>query len=337
MANTASQIKTLLFVVLLAAAGGFAFWLDYVKDEEPAEPEVAKPGFNLTQMTMAQAMTQCRALWVANRYDQAPLAIAWHKGGLDFYVLDGVDAKSMRHYSCDGNQVTKGARYERVMGRHVPAPTGEPRSTLGDRNLFAYYSTLPDPGLRALEATEHPVTRALIERHWTDAGSVKFDWREPKDFPILFRQPPADVAIAQYLALPQLTTATNWLKQPDRVFALLEKQLPPNARIAELDFDDKSIKVQINGPIKNFDNKPPADLGDATFDEYGVRDFDWWYPREQMGTSCMPGHSVKEVAAMFAASPNATRPDMHSASFSCRGTGKLTGQGNWTLRVPRRR
>ena len=181
------------------------------------------------------------------------------------------------------------------------------------------------------------MTRALVERRWTDTGTVKFDWREPYDFPIVFRQRPVDVAIEQYPALKPLANATNWIKQPDRVFALLEKQLPAEARIAELNFDDKSIKLQIVGPIKSFDNKPPAELGDATFDEYGIRVFDWWYPCEQMGSSCMPGYSVNEVAALFASSPNATRPDMYSASFSCRGTGKLTGQGSWSLRVPRRR
>ena len=338
MANETS-LKQVVIVIAVIAIGGVAYWLDDVKDEEPSQSQAPapKPPTDLTRMTMAQAIKHCRALWTAFHYDQAPLAIAWHKGGLDWYVLDGVDTTSMRHFACNAIEVTRGARYERVMSRHVPAPTGEPRNILNDRNLFSYYTDLPDPGLRALEATEHPATRTLLERRWPNSGTVQFNWREPKDFPILFRAHPADLAFDQYPLLKPLPTATNWLKQPDRVFALLEKQLPPQARIAELDIRDNSITVQIFGAIKNFDNKPPANFGDATFDEYGIRDMDWWYPREQVGSSCAPGHSLKEVAALFAEHANAKRTDMYNANFSCRGTGKLSGRGSWTLRVPRRR
>ena len=162
------------FLTFVAALGGFFYWQSE-QAREQREQEVRQARTDLTRMTMQQSVAHCRALWITWHYDQLPLAVAWHTQGVDWYVIDGVDTTSMRHFACDGSAVTTGARYERVMNRLVPPPTGESRSILNDRNLFEYLAGLPDPGasaknaadaISAIEVTEHPVTRELVERRW---------------------------------------------------------------------------------------------------------------------------------------------------------------------------
>ena len=327
-----SPNKTALIFTLAVVLGGLAYWLDNVKDET----EVQQVRLDLTHMTMPQAITHCRSLWTAGHYDQAPLAISWHKDGLDWYVLEGLDETTMRHFGCNGGEVTRGARYERVMGRHVPAPASAPQNVV-DRNLFSHYAALPDPGLLAFEATEHPATRELIERRWPKVGAAQSGWPEAKDFPILFRQQPEGVTLEPTSLLKALP-ATVWIKEPARVFSLLAQELPPDAHIAELTFGDRSITVYIKGTFTNEAEKTSAPFGEATFDEYGIRAYSWWYPRQQTGSSCAPGHTLKEVAAQFATTPNADHPQLWGAYFRCRSSkGALMEMGSWTMRVPRRR
>ena len=329
---TKSKNKTALVIALVAVLGGLGYWLYELKDE--AEKNQVRT--DLTRMNLPQAITHCRSLWTAGHYDQAPLAISWHKDSLDWYVLEGLDDTSMRHFGCDGFEVTRGARYERVMGRQVPAPGSAAVNGANDRNLFSHYSALPDPGLRAVEATEHPATRALVERLWTRDGTVQADSPDAKNFPLLFRAQPEGVTLDTYPLLKALP-ATNWIREPARVFALLEKELPRDARIAELIFGDRSITVKINGTFTNEAEKTSAPFGEATFDEYGIRSDSSWFPRDQTGGSCTPGHTLKEIAAQFAQATNANNPKVASASFSCQGTGGRVAQGNWALRVPRSR
>ncbi len=346
------------FVIALVVAG-FAYWLIVQSQENRAQQalEEQQTRVELTHMTMPQAVAHCHNLWKAWHFDQPALAVAWHRQSVDWYVLEGVDTSSMRHFACDGNVANPGARYERVLGKQVPPQSDETRNILNDRKLFDYLVAMEDPGLAGIEVTENPATRQLVERRWSkpgiatnakdsikptdnttnaEAGRVQLIGPDARDIPVLFRTPPAELAVAQFPALKALPNVTNWLLQPDRVFAMLESQLPPDARIAEIDFDDKIIKVTIVGPIKNFDNKPPAEFGDTRIDEYGIRDHAWWYPREQVGFSCTPGHRLREVATMYAESSNAKNPKLLNASFSCRGRSKVTSAGSWALRVPRR-
>lgn len=70
MANASSKIKKAFFVVLVILGGAAALWLDYGDDAEVFQAEAPKPTTDLTKMTMAQAITHCRALWTAGHYDQ---------------------------------------------------------------------------------------------------------------------------------------------------------------------------------------------------------------------------------------------------------------------------
>ncbi|MEP7154422.1 MAG: hypothetical protein ABI905_01515 [Betaproteobacteria bacterium] len=239
----------------------------------------------------------------------------------------------MRHFHCDGTEVHKGARYERVMARYIPAAPAS--NAAPSQNLFTWYAQLPDPALRALEAGVHPGTQQLLERRWRTSGAMQSTWPDFDELPMLFRTSPPEPAFASQPQLKPLANLHNWIKHPDEVFALLATQMPPGTAIAELSFDDKSIQLRIVGPIRNPERNEPSPFGDATFDEYGVRDTEWWYPRDQAGTSCSPGHSLQELTALFAEAPNAKNSRLWSASFSCRGAGKLPDTGGWDLRVTR--
>ncbi len=335
MPKQKSPNKIALVIALVAVLGGMAYWLTQLKEEA----ELQQVQTDLTRMTMAQAIAHCRALWTAGHYDQAPLAIAWHKDGLDWYVLEGLDNATMRHFGCDGSSVTRGARYPRgaqEVSRQVPAPVNEPRSIPIDRNLFTHYSALPEAGLRAFEATEHPATGELMERRWSRDGTLQSTMHD-RDFPILFRHQPEGVALGNHPLLTALP-ATVWIRDPARVFALLEKELPRGARIAELSFDDRSITLRILGTFKNDAEKTTAPFGEASFDEYGIRNDNSWYPRDQTGASCRQGHTLNQIIPQFAQATNATNPKVSSATFNCDGgKGKVTETGSWKLRVPRQR
>ena len=112
--------------------------------------------------------------------------------------------------------------------------------------------------------------------------------------------------------------------------------MAPEVRIAAIDVRPGRIAVSINGPVKNFDGKPPALFGDATFDAYGVRDADWWYPRDSATDGCSTGHTLAEVKALYAKAVNRDNPQRWNAVFGCP---KALGVnvGVWTVRVPKGR
>lgn len=329
----------MLFLALMACVVGFVAWHYDARNEakEQTVPTEQSILTDLSRMPMAQAVAHCRMLWKAWHYDQAPLAVAWHKDGVDWYVLEGVDKASMRHFGCDGDTVSAGQRFERTMKKHVSAPTPQAPNIVSDINLFDYLASLPDTGLRAIEVAENPATLKRVERRWTSTGGVQSDWPDTEDFPILFRYHPTGLAIEAYPLLKALPTATNWVKNPMEVFTLLERHLPPDARIAELNFNDKTVNVTINGPIKNFDNKPPAPFGAATFDEYGIRQTAYWYPYDQTGSSCAPGVSLASLAAKYAEERNGKHPELFYAKFSCKSAQLPVSSGSWYLNVPKRR
>lgn len=325
---------------ILAVFVGILFFND-IADllDEDSDPPPAQEKRNLRQMTLAQAIAHCRTL--AQWQDwRLPDALAWSRERLDWYVTQGVDAHSLRHYACDGDQVTVGQRYQRPLAHRLPAATDAPRDLSRAINLFDRYTDLPSHNWIALEVAVDPqdaVNGALFERVWVND-------RQPEtprsaglhEFPTLFSQRPAAVTNTSWPALAPLSGATDWLKQPMQVMALLANHLPSDARISEIDVRGASVKVTIAGAIKNFDGKPPAPFGDATFDEYGIRDSTWWYPRDIGG--CVPGYPLSEVSARLEKHHHLNNPRVFNAAFSCRqAAGSLARQGEWALRVPRSR
>ncbi len=332
---------TLSALLLLALAGtGAWLWWQQQAEQQQVDDHVQTEVSRFRQLPLAQAVAHCHALWLQNHWDQAPLALAWQPGRLDWYVLDGTDMASMRHFSCTGAGFERGARFARILRERDPAPSGESRNLLRDLNLFAHYAQRPaDTSTVALEAAQDPQDpqgQTPIERRWAADGRGTTSGAAAADFALLFSQRPAALASAPHEALARLTP-TNWLKQPQAVFALLGDHVPPDARIARLSFGSDSISLTIRGRIPNLDGKPPAAYGDASFDEYGVRDADWWYPRDDPTYGCSVGHTLAELRAMFLQHRSAADPDLLSADYGCRGRDAAPTHGAWTLRLPRRR
>jgi hypothetical protein len=71
-------------------------------------------------------------------------------------------------------------------------------------------------------------------------------------------------------------------------------------------------------PTPAFDGDPPAPYGDKTFDEYGVADADWWYPRTEPGFGCATGLPLAGLRAAFAeAQARLASQSLARAWYSC--------------------
>ncbi|MCA0244892.1 MAG: hypothetical protein LCI02_29165 [Proteobacteria bacterium] len=345
-----------VLALLLAAGLAYRWWPLPPGDDEPgaaadtaAGPATA-PASTAALAALAPAVQRCHALWLAGHWDQAPLALAWQPGRLDWYVEEGVDRDSMRHFHCDGVSMQRGARYRRVLAERLPPPSDEPRLLLRDLNLFTHYAqAAADDGLLALEAAQDPqdpTRRPPIERRWTAAGA-RPSGPAAADFALLLQTGlPAAVAAAAATTASAASTLQpppplqplqprDWLRRPQEAFALLGDHVPPASNVAAIDLRESAITLTIVGPIPNFDGKPPAPYGDASFDEYGVRDTSWWYPRDDGTQRCTVGRPLDEVRALYLQQPAAADPAVWAASYGCDGRGDE--RGRWTLRLPRRR
>jgi hypothetical protein len=327
-------------VALMALGVGLHFWYSTQEDAMHAEAQQQQEASKKAQaqrdfqtMSLAQAIAQCRTVWPGME-NTIPLALAWHSLALEWYTLSGVDTQSMRHFSCDGAQVSVGRRYRRVLRERVPASTGEPRNILRDINLFDRYTALSNPGVIRVETAVDPldpVNGGVFERLWMSSGAVHQQRADTAVLPALFAARPAGVPAGDVPALEPLPNANNWLLKPAEALAVVRKHMPPETRISEIDIRAGTIKVTIIGPVKNFENKPPAPFGDATFDEYGIRDASWWYPRES--GSCTTGRPLEQLAGLLAQAPNLNNPAVWNVWFGC----SRDQAGDWVLRVPRRR
>jgi hypothetical protein len=70
---------------------------------------------------------------------------------------------------------------------------------------------------------------------------------------------------------------------------VIGRALPPGARVAEITLTDDEIALRVESPTPAVDGRPPLPYGDETFDEYGIAQTDWWYPREDPGLGYRQG------------------------------------------------
>ena len=124
----------------------------------------------------------------------------------------------------------------------------------------------------------------------------------------------------------------RWANQADAAFALIEKALPPGAGISEITLSDDQIELRIESPTPAFDGKPPAPYGDQEFDEYGVADRDWWYPRTDPSFGCEKGLPLAEVRAEYAAArARLGTSSLSQAWYSCSPAYSDGHHGAWHL------
>lgn len=325
------------FVLLLVAAIGW-LWFDRQQERAAVEAHEEAQAEAFARLPLAQAVAHCRALWRQNHYDQAPLALAWQPGQLDWYVLKGIDTRSMQHFHCDGVRVERGARVPRVLLDRVPASDAA-GSSADELNLFDHYASAAAallPSLQALEAAvdpQQPAARTPLERQWV-GGVPQFSHSTVAALPRLFAEPPPQLPPAPG---PQPLPVHDWLKDPQAAFSLLGDHVPSDAQVARLDIGSDRLTVVILGSFPQDGGRGPAPFGEATFDEYGVRDTGWWYPRDHPSSGCALGRPLAEVRAAYLQHPQRDNPELLYATYGCGARQGIEPGGEWTLRLPQRR
>jgi hypothetical protein len=289
----------------------------------------ARSGF--AAMNLPQAIAHCLALPNPVRYD-APRAFAWQPGVLDWYVLEGADSASMRHYACDGASVRTGERYERVLLKRV-ASEGVRLGAAMEQNLFEAYAGFSEANVQALEVAEDPQTRTALERRWLASGGAQLSSPIVNELPILLGVVPASLATSSF---PDRTlrVSKDWSERPDAVFALLDKHVQAAQQVAELYFDQEKIQITVVGTI-DASAQPTTAFGRLNFDAYGIADHSAWAPVAAERATCKRGRSFSEVKALFAQQPKLDR--MLYAWFDCDPNKEHNDIGDWYFRDVRTR
>jgi hypothetical protein len=292
----------------------------------------------LARGDFAEMLALCREGWKGASFHQEPVAIAWTRRGVDAYFLKGTDTTSVRQVRCDAKGVERGPRVDHPLEERMPA---ESPSDDADDSVYSEWSAAIvrasarrfAPGEVAFELLLHPFSRRALSRRWIGGPEGATATHDPPDappfaflpsetFPVVGKGPPA----------LRIRERKRWAADDGAAFAFLAKQLPKNARISELSLDEDEIQVQIEGKIPAFDGKPPVPYGDKTFDEYGVADFDWWYPRESTGFGCTAGRPLGELITAFgvAKAQRGGRP-ITRAWYSCSTAYSNGRSGVWHL------
>jgi hypothetical protein len=301
-----------LGVILSVGFGGFSLlmWGQAENERESAQYQaednarkrLAAAAF--LRLGPMQALAQCREQWhqqLSWPDFYPPQGFAWSRQGVDGYFLQGRDAFSLRHFRCEADgTVLRGKRYLRPGMTALPAERSVGTDTDMIELLVSELSKQPiREDLVALEMYLQPDS-VIATRAWTGAEQLQSEHTPlGADFPSLMQKPAPDTA-AQSAIAPLLTPAPhNWLLEPAAAFALLQTRLPAAAKILKLRLEADQIKITIEGPIPAFDNNPPAASGDMEYDEYGIPDRSWWYPREIHANECSVGEPLEKVKLEF--------------------------------------
>jgi|GEM_PF-4110243 len=298
-------------------------------ENQPDREGLAKARSEFARLTLPHAITHCFAISNEISYTP-PVAFAWQPQALDLYVPEGNSNAQMRHYSCDGTGgLVKGERYERVMLARVPLQNGKPSRAWPQRNLLENYAEFSDANVVALQAALDPATGAVVERRWLIGGGVQSVGEDGSDFPVVLRRPSPGLAIVPYAA-SKVIVRPDWSRDHQAVFALLEKNIPPGQRIAQLRFSQDGIQVTLVG-LAEATGQSPANFASMSFDAYGIATQDEWATTVAQANTCTQGRSLREVRELlFEKQPSAQK--LLYASFGCDAKRSPSPLGDWTLR-----
>jgi hypothetical protein len=334
-------------LLVLAIPVGFAYFMYRSEQAEVAQradadrAEQATRGTLFARGKLGEMLELCGKGWTnlgLTTYDE-PVALAWTRKGLYGYFHQGADPTSLRQLRCDAAGTSKGPRVSHPLHEQLPAEA--PTQSEQDESKGEWRRAVEDASARPLEASEvavellaHPVTGHVLTRRWRSGDGGAVPSVEPQGAPAFASLLPAGqiaaAASSTVAPLPALR-GHRWTVETDAAFGLLYKQIPKGALISELRFEDEKIEVEIQHPTKAFDGKPDAPYGDKDFDEYGVADLDWWYPRSELGFSCGQGTPLADVQAQYAAARANAGPRIAWAWFSC-STAYSNGRvGTWHI------
>lgn len=330
--TTVLVLLTLGFLFL-----GFMYWQEQ-RRRNPLEQDQLPPQANelyaeqakaifTANISLANVLQRCSQLW--NQLNpsvyQRPIALAWQHQALDAYVLQGVDIYTVRHVRCDAQGVRWGARFSRPLYAPLPA---ESALRPGDTDALRVPNLELREPIIAVELLQDPQTGQTFQRTWS--GPELHSETQPADvwpFPLLMQPALAATAFAPLGEFP----AQHWNQNPRLAFELLARELPAETKIVELTLSESKIDVSIMGPIPGFDNRGPQPFGDKTFDEYGVAESSYWYPREIPGFGCQQGQSLEEIIARFKAAGGVDGPSYFRAWYSCSPAYSDGKNGRWSI------
>ena len=341
------QLPSLVVVTLLGSLAVAAFvatrHYDRLAAEQYAAAEAARVASRqqvFDRGRLGEMLTFCRDGWREElHFHHEPSALAWTRRSVDGYFLEGIDGTSLRQVRCDAKGVERGPRVphplQKLLPVERPAESEVEDASEGWGLAMAHLPEGLAAGEVAFELVRHPVTGQVFARHWRMGAAGAVPAPEPADVPrfaLLVAAPDFQPAAAAALAPLEPIPRHDWLAEPDAAFDLIARELPAGALLSEVTLEPDKVEVQVAHPTKAFDGKPKAPFGDMEWDEYGVADRDWWYPREIAGFGCETGQPVAVVRAAFAralARRAARRID--SAWYSCSPAYSNGREGTWTL------
>jgi hypothetical protein len=336
-------LKQVTGLVLVGAVAGFIYYFlrtEQAAREQQAAVQKAEESARASLFArghLGEMLDLCRKGWVNIGFPyQEPVALAWTRRGVTAFFLQGTDQNSLRVVRCDASGVSRGPRVSHPLHEQLPAeaPPKDEQEASGSAWLRAVSeasSRSLDASESAFELVQHPVTGRVLSRRWRAGAEGATATLEPADAPafaLLIEAGQLQPVGARLPAL-QALKRRDWTVETERAFALLAKAMPKGARISELRFEPDEIEVRIQHPTPRGENEPKAPYGDQSFDEYGIADSDWWYPRDEASFGCAAGVPLETAHLQFL---NAHRGERLAwAWFSCSTAYSNGHDGVWHL------
>jgi hypothetical protein len=336
-------LKQVTGLVLVGAVAGFIYYIvrtDQAAREQQAAVQKAEESARASLFARGQlgeTLDLCRKGWVNIGFSyQEPVALAWTRRGITAFFLQGTDGNSLRIVRCDASGVSRGPRVSHPLHEQLPAEA-PPRDEQEDAHS-TWLRAVSEASKRSLEASEsalelvqHPVTGRVLSRRWragAEGATATVDPADAPAFALLIEAGQLQPVGAKLPAL-QALKRRDWTAETEPAFALLAKVMPEGARISELRFEPDEIEVRIQHPTPRGENEPKAPYGDKSYDEYGIADSDWWYPRDESSFGCAAGVPLETVHHQFL---NAHRGERLAwAWFSCSTAYSNGHDGVWHL------
>jgi len=286
---------------------------------------------------LGEMLDLCQKGWVNIGFSyQEPVALAWTRRGMTAFFLQGSDQNSLRIVRCDGSGTSRGPRVRHPLHEQLPAEA-PPREEEEDARS-TWLRAVSEASRRSLEASEsafellqHPVTGRVLARRWRAGAEGATATVEPADAPAFALLVEAGQLSPVGARLPPLEALKRhtWTVETEPAFAFLAKAIPKGARISELRFEPDEIEVRIQHPTPRGEHERPAPYGDKSFDEYGIADSDWWYPRDEASFGCAAGAPLETVHLQFLSAYRGER--LEWAWFSCSTAYSNGRDGVWHL------
>jgi hypothetical protein len=345
--ETKVSLKQRLFGLLPIPLGLGVFlsliWIDEKEDRERwiaeqtlISAETAARAAFFDGATLGEILAHCTDRWRESlAIYQRPQALAFAHQRVDGYFFTGTDSMTWRRFSCTPAEVTPGPRFARALLENLPAEEAPGDDQAQEDAWSMALSRIADSrlesGLVALELVQNPRDGRTFVRRWQGVEE-SLPSVEPPDapsFPILIFDP----SFSRKGSPPALETIPhfNYVENPQAAMRIIEKALPPGAKISEIQLERGKIFLRVQATTPAFEGKPPAPYGDMSFDEYGTPDSSWWYPREDPTFGCFSGSPLPQVEAELMEKLRSYSSPLVSAWFSCSSAYSDEKTGVWHL------